>query len=342
MSARLELDGVSCRYGRDEHPAVDNFSLNVEPGELVALLGPSGCGKTTVLKLICGLLQPDRGDVQIDGASMRGVPPERRGTAMVFQTALLFEHLTVGENVAFGLRMKHAAASEIAPRVQQALAQVQMASFAGRRPQELSGGEQQRVALARALVTDPRVLLLDEPFSALDASLRGEMRELLLTIQRHDPHTTVFVTHDQDEAVRLGDRIGLILAGRLAMHDAPEAFYRRPATREAAAFFGAMNFIEGDAADGILRTPIGELGLSARLPPGRRCVVIRPEAIRLGDGANAVDARVLDCSYLGTRIECRFEVGPQTLTGSLPPDAKLVPGEVVRLTLPGDALWPVD
>ena len=342
MDARLELEGLSFRYpGAGGHAVVD-LSLTVGAGELIALLGPSGCGKTTTLKLICGLLEPAAGEIRIDGTAMRGVPPERRAAAMVFQRGLLFEHLDVAGNVGFGLHMRRLPASMIAPRVQEALERVQLAGFGKRRVRELSGGEQQRVALARALVTEPRVLLLDEPLSALDPGLRGDMRELLLDVQRGSDRATVLVTHDQHEAVHLGDRIGLLIGGRLRMIDRPQAFYERPATREVAEFFGAGNFIDGDAADGRLRTCFGTLALAAPAGPGPCTVVIRPESLRLGDGENAFAARVAETRYLGTRIEYRFTLGAQRLLGSLPADVRLAAGETVMLRLPSAALWPLE
>lgn len=342
MGARLELNDLSYRYSGAVEGAVAGLTLTVEPGELVALLGPSGCGKTTTLKLIAGLLEPSAGDVAMDSRSLLGVPPERRHIAMVFQKGLLFDHMDVEANVGFGLRMRRMPRRQVDSRVRRALEQVQMRDFARRWPRELSGGEQQRIALARALVTEPSVLLLDEPLSALDASLRGEIRELLLALQRAGDHTTVFVTHDQQEAVRLGDRIGLMSAGRLAMYDVPQAFYDRPRTREIAEFFGATNFLEGEVSDGVLASPIGNLKLTNGVAPGRRTVMIRPESIRLGDGENAFDARVVQSRYLGTAVECRLALEAHQLVASLPSDSKLAAGDIVTLRLPAEALWPLN
>jgi ABC-type Fe3+/spermidine/putrescine transport system ATPase subunit len=342
MDARLELDTLSFTHpGAGGHTIAD-LSLSVRAGELIALLGPSGSGKTTTLKLICGLLEPAAGEIRIDGKAMRGVPPERRATALVFQRSLLFEHLDVGGNVAFGLRMRGVPASAIGPRVREALERVQLAGFASRRVRGLSGGEQQRVALARALVTEPRVLLMDEPLSALDPGLRDDMRRLLLDLQRESDRATVLVTHDQHEAVRLGDRIALLIGGRLRMVDRPRAFFERPATREVAEFFGAGNFLDGDLADGRLRTRFGTLALAAPAGPGPRTVVIRPESLRLGDGENAFAARVVESRYLGTRVEYRFALGPEQLLASLPADVRLACGESVMLRLPAEALWPLE
>jgi len=230
MKGRLRIEGLTHRYPRAGEPALSDLSLAVEPGELVAFLGPSGCGKTTALKAIAGLLQPTSGDVLVDGHPVSGVPSEKRGMAMVFQKPLLFPHMTVGANVGFGLRMRSVSPGETRRRVEEALSRVRMEGFAERRPDELSGGQQQRVALARALVTEPRLLLLDEPLSNLDASLRKEMRQLVKEVQREGGYTTVFVTHDQEEAVVLADRIALLFEGRLRMYDRPQAFYDRPGT----------------------------------------------------------------------------------------------------------------
>ena len=338
MSARLELENVCHRYGGDE-PALENLSLAVEPGELVALLGPSGCGKTTALKVVAGLLRPTAGDVRVGGLSVVGTPPERREAAMVFQKPLLFPHMSVAQNVGFGLRMRGTRKEEAGRKAEEALRRVRMDGFAGRSPEELSGGQQQRVALARALVTEPRLLLLDEPFSALDANLREEMRELVLRLQREGGHTTVFVTHDQEEAVILAGRIALIFDGRLQMYDRPEAFYDRPATREVARFFGATNFIEGQAKNGSAHTPLGDLKLGRPAPPGALTLTIRPEAVRLEGGENSFRARVISASYLGTQVHYELQTAGTALRAALPPHVRLAVGDEVTARLPAESLW---
>ena len=338
MGARLEMEGVSHRYGGDA-PALEDLSLAVEPGELVALLGPSGCGKTTALKVVAGLLRPTSGDVRVGGRSIVGTPPERRQAAMVFQKPLLFPHMSVARNVGFGLKMRGAPKEEAGERVHEALRRVRMENFADRAPEELSGGQQQRVALARALVTDPRLLLLDEPFSALDANLREEMRDLVLRLQREGGHTTVFVTHDQEEAVVLADRIALVFDGRLQMYDEPEAFYDRPATREVARFFGATNFIDGRAQNGSVRTPLGELRLASAAPTGDVTLTIRPEAVRLEDGENSFTARVASAAYLGTQVHYELRTEGTTLRAALPPHVRLAVGDEVTARLPAGSLW---
>ncbi|MDP9457387.1 MAG: ABC transporter ATP-binding protein [Actinobacteria bacterium] len=348
MSARLELRDVSLRYGRSAEPALRNLSLSVEPGELVALLGPSGCGKTTALKIIAGLLAPTSGDVLVDGRSVLRVPPEKREAAMVFQKPLLFPNMSVEANVGFGLRMRGMPQAEIRDRAREALRRVRMEGYGGRHPGELSGGQQQRVSLARALVTEPKLLLLDEPLSALDANLRDALRELLREVQDEGAYTTVFVTHDQEEAVVLADRIALVTDGALRMYDRPEAFYERPKTREVAEFFGATNFIGGRAeASGFsVETSLGTLELAAGVPPGSSVTLtIRPEAVRLGDPRggceNSFPARVSSATYLGTQVSYGLEAGGTSLRAALPPHARLDVGDEVDVCLPAGSLWPL-
>jgi len=313
----------------------------VEPGEIVALLGPSGCGKTTALKIIAGLLRPTTGDVRVDGASVVGTPPERREAAMVFQKSLLFPHMTVEANVGFGLKMRGTERVEAARRVEEALRRVRMDGYGDRKPAEISGGQQQRVALARALVTAPRLLLLDEPLSALDANLREEMRELIKDLQREGGYTTVFVTHDQEEAVILADRIALLFDGELQMYDTPDAFYDRPASRAAARFFGATNFIDGQAMNGTVHTSLGNLRLATPTPPGETTLTIRPEAVRLETGENSFAARVLSAAYLGTQVHYELRAEGESLRAALPPHVRLHVGDEVTVRLPAESLWPL-
>ena len=348
MSARLELRDVSLRYGRGAEPALRGLSLSVEPGELVALLGPSGCGKTTALKTIAGLLTPTTGDVLVDGRSLLGVPAEKREAAMVFQKPLLFPNMSVEANVGFGLRMRGMPQRETGDRAREALRRVRMEGFEDRRPGELSGGQQQRVSLARALVTEPKLLLLDEPLSALDANLRDALRDLLRELQDEGGYTTVFVTHDQEEAVVLADRIALVTDGALRMYDRPEAFYDRPRTREVAEFFGATNFIEGRAeASGFsVDTSLGTLNLASGVSPGSDVTLtIRPEAVRLEgprEGReNSFSARVSSATYLGTQVSYGLKAGGTSLRAALPPHTRLAVGDEVGVSLPAGSLWPL-
>jgi putative spermidine/putrescine transport system ATP-binding protein len=241
--AFLELDGLTKRFGT--HAAVDGLSLAVEKGEFVSLLGPSGCGKTTTLQLIAGFVEPTSGAVRLEGRDLLAVKPARRGLGIVFQSYALFPHMTVAENVAFGLEMQGVAAVERARRVGETLELVGLAAFAGRFPRQLSGGQQQRVALARALVIRPRILLLDEPLSNLDAKLREEMQIELRQIQRTLGTTTMLVTHDQAEAMALSDRLVVMNHGRAEQVGPPHEAYERPATPFVASFLGKTNLVKG-------------------------------------------------------------------------------------------------
>ncbi len=246
--ATLTLQSLTRRFGQTV--AVNAMSLEVADGEFVCLLGPSGCGKSTALRCIAGFEEPDGGDILIDGASTVAVPPNRRATGMVFQSHALWSHMTVFGNIAFGLRLRRLGDAAIRKRVAEMLDLLGLGGLENRYPRQLSGGQQQRVALARSLVLEPKILLLDEPFSSLDAHLRVRLREELRAIQRRLNQTTVFVTHDQEEALTLADRIAIMNAGTLEQIDTPGAVYERPETLFVAGFIGAMNVlparIEGD------------------------------------------------------------------------------------------------
>jgi ABC-type Fe3+/spermidine/putrescine transport system ATPase subunit len=254
----IELKNITASYG--ENLVLQDFSLSVAGGELVALLGASGCGKTTALKVVAGLMTENSGEVWLDGKNITKVSAERREAAMVFQKPLLFPFLNVAENVGFGLKMRHLPKSESRQKVAEALSLVKLEGFEKRSAKQLSGGQEQRVALARALVTNPRVLLLDEPFSALDAGLRIEMRNLVRELQQRSKITTVFVTHDQEEAVSIADRIALMDNGKLAQISAPKDFFINPSTPNVARFFGWKLF-DGKVRADFIETSIGKFGL---------------------------------------------------------------------------------
>ncbi|MEO1290954.1 MAG: ABC transporter ATP-binding protein [Chloroflexota bacterium] len=281
----VSLNNLTKIYAGADVPAVNNFSLDIPTGRLIAFLGPSGCGKTTTLKMLAGLIKPTSGKIHFDGEDISSVPSEKRGAVMVFQNYLLFPYMSVGDNVGFGLKMRGVDKKVIQKRVAEMLELVKLPNIAKRRPSQLSGGQQQRVALARALITDPRVLLLDEPLSNLDAHLRDEMRELILSIQKDLGVTTVFVTHDQEEAVLLADDIALMFDGVLQQYAHPVEFYTRPISEKAARFFGGVNFIPATRTDNHIKTPIADLKFDAqyadKAPSGDVVVTIRPEQIEL-------------------------------------------------------------
>lgn len=338
---RLTLTGLTKAYPGSGQAAVHGLNLTVESGSLTALLGPSGSGKTTTMKLIAGLLAPDAGAVALDGQPITGLPPEQRGIAMVFQAPLLFPHLTVAGNLGFGLRMRGEAPSQIAGKVAAMLDRLRLTGLGDRRPAQLSGGQQQRAALGRALILRPRVLLLDEPLSNLDPTLRDEMRGLIRDLQRETGITTLVITHDQAEAVALADCIALLLDGRIAQNAPPEDVYRRPATEAVARFFGGVNFIPGTAGDGQFHSALGPLTLPNGLPEGDRILTLRPEALRLGPGENSRSARVRAVSFLGTQSRVELSVGGIALHAITTPDTAsgLHAGDDITVSLPAEALW---
>jgi ABC-type Fe3+/spermidine/putrescine transport system ATPase subunit len=336
----LHVSKLTKRYA-DGEPAVRDLSLNIGSGDLVGFLGPSGCGKTTTLKMIAGLVNPSSGDITFDGVSVLDVPPEKRGAVMVFQNHLLFPYMSVIENVGFGLRMRKLPASVTRDRSAAMLAAVHLDSLANRKPGELSGGQQQRVALARALVTEPKVLLLDEPLSNLDAHLRYEMRELILKLQRSLGITTIFVTHDQQEAVLLADRIAVIFDGVLQQYGTPRELFDRPVSERVARFFGAENFFEGTKLGIQVNTPIGTLFVNgSAAPDGPVLVSIRPESCELGGAAanNVFDGRVKEMVYQGTNTRLWLDVNGVELQLLCAPHVEARVGEQVRVQLPTERL----
>jgi spermidine/putrescine ABC transporter ATP-binding subunit len=313
----LSIGGLTKSYGVQR--AVDDVSFEVPAGSLLTLLGPSGCGKTTILRAIAGFVAPDSGRIEVGGVDITGLPPERRQTAMLFQNYALFPHMTVVQNVAFGLKMRRLGRAEIATKVAAALALVRLEALAGRYPAELSGGQQQRAALARALVTEPQLLLLDEPFGALDQNLREAMQVELRKLQQRLGITTILVTHDQQEALILSDLIAVMNAGRIEQFAPPIEVYDHPATRFVAGFMGAANLLTGrlvarDATSFTLGFGAGTLRLPGT-PPAHGAdeiaIAVRPEAIGLGvAGADAAGfvGRISFCTNLGSRLLYEIEL----------------------------------
>ncbi|GAA1522782.1 ABC transporter ATP-binding protein [Agromyces terreus] len=317
------LDGVTKHYG--EATAVREMSLSIEPGEFISLLGPSGCGKTTTLRMIAGFEQPDAGDIRVSGRSVLGVPAYRRDVNTVFQAYALFPHMSVAENVAYGLQQRRTPKAEIRERVASALDLVQMRRFADRKSTQLSGGQQQRIALARALVNRPSVLLLDEPLGALDRQLREEMQLELKLLQSRLGITFVFVTHDQGEALSMSDRIAIMRDGRIEQLADADTVYARPSSAYVAAFVGQQNFIEGAltaSRDGIATAHGIVQATTARpdLPAGSVAqAAIRPEFVEVADASaagedaptrpNLVRGTLIGVSHLGETMQYLVRVG---------------------------------
>ncbi len=323
-----------------EVTAVSNLNLTVHDGELMALLGPSGCGKSTTLRLIAGLLRPTAGDVLFNGRSILNTPPEKRGAVMVFQEHALFPFMSVGDNVAYGLKMRKLGQDEIKQRVAEALTAVHLPNFADRWPDQLSGGQRQRVALARALVIRPRLLLLDEPLSSLDRSLREELRQMVRQLQQESGITTLFVTHDQAEAVAVADRIAVMMNGRIRQIGRPQDFYHHPADAQVARFFGASNFLLGRKQGQTVVTPIGPIEIEpSPLPDGPVLLTVRPEAIELGsNGHNNFAAQVQSCSFRVPAQECQVNVSGVNLHLIPPPYTTLSHEHEIMIHLPRERI----
>jgi len=300
----VRIEALRKAYG--DAPAVDGVNLEIERGELFFLLGPSGCGKTTILRMIAGFVEPDSGSIYFDDRRMNDVPPHKRNTGMVFQNYALWPHMTVAENVGYGLEVRGIGREERRERVEKSLTIVRMEGLGERFPHQLSGGQQQRVALARALVLEPDLILLDEPLSNLDAKLRVELREEIKRIHRETGITTLYVTHDQKEALSLAQRIAVLRAGRIEQIGPPKELYYHPKNRFVAEFLGETNMIEGtvaEATDGrlTLRTKLGLIEGRGEAAPGQDVVCcLRPEALRPGHSdRNSIRARVVETLYLG-------------------------------------------
>jgi spermidine/putrescine transport system ATP-binding protein len=344
----LELRGLTKRFG--DFTAVDRLALEVASGEFLTLLGASGSGKTTTLRMIAGFELPSAGDILMAGAPITQLPPYKRDINTVFQHYALFPHMSVRANVEYGLKMKGVPAAERTARVDEALELVQLSPLAARAPRQLSGGQQQRVALARALVNRPRMLLLDEPLGALDLKLRKEMQLELKHLQTGLGITFLYVTHDQEEALTMSDRIVLMRQGGVAQIGTPRDLYDRPVSRYVADFIGETNLLAGrvvEVTHGMVTLKVGEstlrgLAESALAPDTQAWLTVRPEAIRLRDGAppdgwNAVPGTLVDTVYAGSAVRAHVELpGGRRVVANLAPGEVPAPGAQVTLT------WPVE
>ncbi|MCO6435774.1 MAG: ABC transporter ATP-binding protein [Phycisphaerae bacterium] len=330
MGVSLTVEAVNKSYGTTR--VLEGISMSVAPGEIFFLLGPSGCGKTTLLRLLSGFAQPDRGRILMGDQDVTGWPPQRRPTALVFQNYAIWPHMTVAQNVAFGLRSQRMPRGEIRQRVQESLETVRLGDLGARRPSQLSGGQQQRVALARSLAVRPRILLLDEPLSNLDAKLRDDMRMEIRAICKEADVTAVYVTHDQKEALSIADRIAIMNAGRIAQVGAPRELYRRPASKMVAEFLGDVNLVPAtvENAEGMwikVRTPMGVLAVARNggEPPAKQCILaVRPESIVPLNGQSAINVfrAVLDGrTYLGSASILMLRSGDTDLKVTRPESA---------------------
>ncbi|MCF2972044.1 ABC transporter ATP-binding protein [Synechococcus sp. Nb3U1] len=349
--SHLVLRHLSKRFGNQRLSALKDLSLTVAAGEIFALLGPSGCGKSTTLNLIAGLLQPDPvpypGEIWLEGIRLNPLPPERRGVTLLSQHSRLFPHLSVGENVAFGLKMRRIPRAEREAQALRMLERVQLAGLAHRRPAQLSGGQAQRVALARALVIQPKLLLLDEPLSALDANLRQEMQELILSLQAESGVTTVWVTHDQAEATTVAQRIGLMFEGQLHQLGSPAEFYQQPQSERIARFFGGVNFWDAQADQHQLWVGEGIHLYGAVPQQGKVRLMIRPEQIQVFAHPptslhNVWRAEVISERFTGTQRRLKVQTVLGLLQAWVAPHQRFRVGQAVWVYLPPEALWCVE
>ena len=344
----VEARKITKRFGQGQTAmvALDDVSVQIERGEFFTLLGPSGCGKTTLLRLIAGFESPTSGTILLDGADITALPPNKRPVNTVFQSYALFPHLSVAENIGFGLQMLGKPKAEVAETTDRMLAMVRMEALAGRKTSQLSGGQQQRVALARALAPQPKVLLLDEPLSALDLKLRKEMQTELKRLQQETGITFVFVTHDQEEALTMSDRIGVMSAGHILQIGTPRQIYTRPANRFIASFIGETNFLTGTlrgtvvALDAGGQVRIADSGKAA----GPVTLAVRPEHVRIvpTNTAGSLPATVKSQVYFGTDTHCHLAVGDTEVIARLQSnpggDPGLAVGTRVGLSFAPDAL----
>lgn len=342
---KVQLKGVRKDFGA--FTAISQIDLDIASGELVALLGPSGCGKTTTLRMIAGLEVPTIGQILFDNEDVSEVPVQDRNVGMVFQRYALFPHMTVEKNVMFGLKVRGTPGAEIKQRLEEILDVVQLQKFRHRFPAQLSGGQMQRVAIARTLITNPSVLMMDEPLANLDTKLRGEMRRFIRELQQRLGITTIFVTHDQVEAMELADRVAVIFDGKLAQFDAPDVLYQRPNSVEIADFMGASNIFDAQISDGFAKTAFGELQLDGAVAPahdGPARVLLRGEAIDLllnenEATQNVISGKVLGREFFGATVNYTVDCSGETIIVNEQSRRMLDVGQDVWMTIEPERIW---
>ena len=340
----VQLKGVRKDFGA--FTAISNIDLEIRSGELVALLGPSGCGKTTTLRMIAGLEVPSAGQICFDGQDVSEVAVQKRNVGMVFQRYALFPHMTVEKNVVFGLKVRGTDKAEIETRLEEILDVVQLHEFRHRFPAQLSGGQMQRVAIARTLITNPSVLMMDEPLANLDTKLRGEMRRFIRDLQQRLGITTIFVTHDQIEAMELADRVAVIFDGGLAQYDAPDALYKRPNSIEIADFMGATNVFEAAIKDKAATTVFGTLTFASEATDGPGHVMLRGEAIDLHlqhptETQNVIEGKVTGRDFFGANITYTVDCGGETIQVTEHSRRMVDIDQQIWLTIPPDRIWTI-
>ncbi len=342
---QITITSLHKTYPNASAPVLKDFSLSINNGEMVALLGPSGTGKSTLLKLIAGIEQPDGGDIRFDGESILGIEPNKRGAVLMFQKSYLFPFLNVEENIGFGLKMQGVSSQTIHTEVKRMLNLIGLPGIEKRKVGQLSGGEGQRVALARALVTQPKLLMLDEPLSSLDTSVRMNLQAAIREIQREMGITTIFVTHDLSEAMAMSDRMAILLDGEVTAYDKPETLFHRPPCVRSAKFVGVDLFLEGESGGGWLETAdVGRVRLNDESKVGRSVFAIRPEHIRIQkeEKDNSLMGVVQSCLFRGEALELLVQIGNVTTRARLPmPAPMFAHGERVFVNLPAEHLFEV-
>ncbi|MBC6407682.1 MAG: ABC transporter ATP-binding protein [Rhodobacteraceae bacterium] len=341
----VQFKGIRKDFG--SFTAISNIDLDIESGELVALLGPSGCGKTTTLRMVAGLEIPSAGQICFDGKEVSEVPVQDRNVGMVFQRYALFPHMSVEKNVLFGLKVRGVHKAEAAERLEEILDVVQLQQFRHRFPAQLSGGQMQRVAIARTLITKPSVLMMDEPLANLDTKLRGEMRRFIRDLQQRLGITTIFVTHDQIEAMELADRVAVIFDGNLAQFDTPDVLYKHPKSIEIADFMGATNVFPARIAGNSAVLEFGTLTLNGTPPEGSGSIMLRSESIDLHldtpeDTGNVVRGTIATRDFFGANIAYGVTCGSQTVDVTEQSRRIVDVGRPVWLSIPPDRIWAIE